>query len=93
MTDRGSFVELVDGRELTRFGIRLSVQPDGGISGRAFGRSVDGAWSWSDGFFCRRIEAGGMTLPMNCQKVLRSGDTLRFIADRGSGDTADLRID
>ncbi len=93
VTKRSEFVNLVEGRDLTRFGIRLSVSPDGGIGGRAFGREVDGVWTWRDGYFCRRIVAGGTTLPMNCQVVLHSGSTLRFVADRGAGESADMRID
>ena len=41
--NRDTFVSLMNGRELTRFGIKLVVTPDGKIDGRAFGRNVSGA--------------------------------------------------
>jgi hypothetical protein len=72
--------------------VRLVVRADGGLTGRAFGRAVTGSWTWEDGYFCRTITAGSRVLPRNCQTVARDGDTLRFTADRGAGDTADLRL-
>jgi hypothetical protein len=93
VTDRSSFVSLIQGRDLTRLGVRLFVTASGGIGGRAFGRSVDGTWTWRDGYFCREIIAGSTTVPMNCQMVLRAGETLRFVSDRGRGEYADLRLD
>jgi len=89
---RDTFVQLVSGRELKRFGITLTVSPDGDISGRAFGREVTGAWRWDGGFFCRDLAFGGEALEYNCQVVERRGDSLRFIADKGVGDHADLRL-
>ncbi len=89
---RDDFVSLVSGRALTRFGISLTVTPDGAIEGRAFGRKVTGAWRWDGGFFCRDLAFGDEPLEPNCQVVERRGETLRFIADRGAGDHADLRL-
>ena len=89
---RDDFVSLVSGRALTRFGISLIVSPDGAIEGRAFGRKVTGAWRWDGGFFCRDLAFGEESLEPNCQVVERRGETLRFIADRGAGEHADLRL-
>lgn len=89
---RDDFVSLVSGRALTRFGISLKVMPDGAIEGRAFGRKVTGAWRWDGGFFCRDLAFGDEPLEPNCQVVERRGETLRFIADRGAGEHADLRL-
>lgn len=89
---REEFVQLISGRALTRLGINLTVAPDGGIEGRAFGRKVTGAWRWDDGFFCRDLAFGNDPLEPNCQVVERRGATLRFTADRGSGDHADLSL-
>ena len=89
---RDDFVSLVSGRALTRFGISLTVSPDGAIEGRAFGRKVTGAWRWDGGFFCRDLAFGDEPLEPNCQVVERRGETLRFIADRGAGEHADLRL-
>ncbi len=86
------FRELVDGRELTRFGVRLQVLPQGEIRGRGFGMQVGGEWEWRNGYFCRTLEFGQSGDPYNCQLVLRNGDTLRFISDQGQGDQADLRL-
>ncbi|MGQ0566758.1 MAG: dihydrodipicolinate reductase [Gemmobacter sp.] len=92
VTDRAAFVGLVGGKSLTSLGVSLTVTPSGSIGGRAFGRDVSGAWTWDDGFFCRTMQAGDRVFARNCQVVERQGDRLRFIADQGQGDTADLRI-
>lgn len=93
VTDQREFVQLVAGRELTRFGIRLQVSPQGEIEGRAFGRKVSGAWQWNGNYFCRELFYGEDDLGgPNCQVVLRNGDTLRFVADQGQGMHADLRL-
>lgn len=90
--DRTDFVSLLEGRQLTRVGIKLRVTPDGQISGRAFGYDVSGSWTWTAGYFCRDLYWGGDDLGRNCQEVKVRGDTLRFTSDRGSGDHADLRL-
>jgi len=92
VTERERFVSLIEGRDLTRFGIRLEVTSDGQIQGRAFGRDVTGAWRWAQGYFCRDLYWGSMELGANCQAVRQSGDTLRFIADQGQGRYADLYL-
>ena len=93
LRDQGSFVGLVEGRDLTRFGIRLEVTPEGEIKGDAFGRPVTGAWRWQDGYFCRDLYWGERDLGPNCQEVQVSGETLRFISDQGKGMSADLRLE
>ena len=90
VTDRESFLNLIQGRELTRLGIRLDVLSSGEIDGRAFGRTVSGKWQWNSGYFCRDLFFGSQDLGPNCQLVLVNGNTVRFIADKGSGDSADL---
>ncbi|HAW45719.1 MAG TPA: dihydrodipicolinate reductase [Roseovarius sp.] len=92
VTERDRFVSLIEGRDLTRFGIRLEVTPDGRIRGRAFGRDVSGAWRWAQGYFCRDLYWGSMELGANCQAVRQRGDTLRFISDQGTGRYADLYL-
>jgi hypothetical protein len=92
VADRGAFVGLVSGKTLTSLGVSLTVSASGGIGGRAFGRDVTGSWSWSNGYFCRTMQAGDRTFARNCQLVQRKGRVLRFIADQGAGQSADLRI-
>lgn len=92
ITSRDNFVQVIEGRELTRFGIRLNVTGDGDINGRAFGTPVTGDWSWDGGFFCRDLFWGDRNLGSNCQQVEINGDTLRFTTDRGAGIFADLRL-
>jgi hypothetical protein len=92
VTDRGAFVSLVGGKSLTSLGVSLSVSPSGSISGRAFGSTVSGTWTWNDGYFCRTLKAGARVFPRNCQLVQQKTGRIRFIADKGTGDTADLRI-
>lgn len=90
--DRDQFVQIVSQGTLSRFGIKLTVEPDGRIDGRAFGAKVRGAWNWQDGFFCRDLYWGQRDLGANCQEVKVSGDTLRFTSDQGTGQYADLRL-
>ncbi|WP_371225190.1 dihydrodipicolinate reductase [Roseovarius sp. 2305UL8-3] len=90
ISDKQAFVSLVDGRKLTRFGIKLDVTPDGQIKGNAFGRSVTGAWTWKSGYFCRDLYWGKRDLGPNCQAVKVQGNTMRFISDQGTGEFADL---
>lgn len=89
---KDEFVSLVNGKALTRFGISLNVTPSGKIEGSAFGQPVTGAWRWSNGYFCRDLYFGSRDLGPNCQLVQKNGNTLRFIADEGRGEYADLRL-
>lgn len=86
------FVSLVNGRELRRLGIRLTVTAEGQIIGRAFGAPVTGEWTWQGGYFCRDLFWNGDDLGYNCQLVQESGDTLRFTSDQGAGMSADLTL-
>ena len=93
IADRDNFVELIQNRDLTRFGIRLKVSDTGEITGRAFGRKVSGDWTWKSGYFCRDLFVNGDPLDVeNCQTVQVNGDTMRFTSDMGQGDSADLRL-
>lgn len=92
ITERDRFVSLIEGRDLTRFGITLNVTPDGQIRGRAFGRPVTGAWRWNGDYFCRDLYWGTTDLGPNCQAVRVQGSTLRFISDQGAGQFADLHL-
>jgi hypothetical protein len=91
--EQSRFVDLITSKKLKRFGIELTVTPQGRIEGRAFGRPVSGDWAWNGGYFCRSLFWGERNLGDNCQAVLVSGDTLRFISDQGAGDYADLRLE
>jgi hypothetical protein len=91
--DQSEFLGVVTQGELTRMGIRLTVSPEGGIEGRAFGRDVTGSWSWDDGYFCRDLFWGETELGFNCQEVARDGRSLRFTSDRGAGQSASLRLE
>jgi hypothetical protein len=92
VAERAAFLSVVEGKTLAAFAVRLTVMADGTLSGRAFGRDVTGTWTWEDGFFCRTLDAGDRQFPRNCQLVELDGTTLRFTADRGEGDIADLRL-
>lgn len=92
VVSEGEFASSVVGRSLTRMGIRLNVSDTGAITGRAFGQTVSGEWSWESGLFCRTLYFGRSDLGYNCQMVLMNGDTVRFISDAGQGDFADLRL-
>lgn len=94
IAERDGFLSMVQNRDLTRLGIRLTVTGDGRIEGRAFGQEVTGAWRWDGGFFCRDLYLSGDPLDRdNCQVVQVRGNTLRFTSDRGAGEYADLKLD
>ena len=92
VSSREAFVSLIEGRELRRFGIRLTVSSDGAIEGRAFGTRVTGQWDWDGGYFCRDLYFGNEDLGFNCQLVQVNGETLRFTTDQGAGIYADLTL-
>lgn len=92
VSDRSTFVDIMQQGTLNRFGISLNVQPDGRITGNAFGRDVTGAWDWRDGYFCRDLSWGNTALEANCQEVKVSGQMVRFTSDQGKGPFADLRL-
>lgn len=87
------FVSLIEGRELRRLGIRLTVTPTGEIRGRAFGGPVRGQWRWENGYFCRDLFWNDTDLGYNCQLVQENGATLRFTSDQGAGMFADLTLE
>jgi hypothetical protein len=89
---QAEFLSLVGKSDLKNLGVTLQVRPNGSIRGNAFGRSVTGAWTWKDGYFCRSMSWGSTEFKLNCQTVGLMANTLRFTADQGKGDTADLRI-
>ena len=92
ITNRSDFENLVSDKKLERFLISLSVFNDGKIKGSAAGRDVTGEWDWVDGFFCRTILWGARELKYNCQLVTFDGKRLRFISDRGQGQSASFAL-
>ncbi len=89
---RDAFVGVISGKALRRFGISLDVTPDGSIAGSAYGAKVTGRWTWEGEFFCRTLNFGSTKYERNCQQVLVKDRTVRFIADEGKGDQADLYL-
>ncbi len=94
VTDEGSFLSLLDGRQLTirLYNLALSVMPNGQIAGGALGWDITGTWSWENGYFCREMDWGGDPIPYNCQLVEVDGDLVRFTTDQGAGESASLRL-
>ncbi|WP_299371419.1 dihydrodipicolinate reductase [uncultured Tateyamaria sp.] len=91
--DQDRFVELVQGKTLTRPLVKLTVTPDGRIEGRGARWDVEGTWSWKDGYFCRDLFWGGDALGYNCQQVQATADgRIKFTSDRGAGDSAMFRL-
>lgn len=90
--NKSEFVQLIQGKTLSRPLVRLTVSPNGEISGRGATWDVTGSWTWQNGFFCRDLNWGGDDLGYNCQAVLANGSELRFVADQGAGDAADFRL-
>jgi len=92
ISERPDFEKLVNDKKLERFLISLSVTSDGKIEGSAAGRDVSGDWNWIDGYFCRTLMWGERELKYNCQKVTFDGRRLRFISDRGAGQSASFAL-
>lgn len=89
VNEQSEFVQLVQGKTLTRPLVKLTVTPDGQIEGRGSFWDVEGTWSWRDGYFCRDLFWGGDALGYNCQEVQASADgQIKFTSDRGAGDSA-----
>ena len=91
--NQSRFVQLVNGKTLTRPFVKLNVTPDGRIAGRGARWDVEGTWSWQDGYFCRDLFWGGDPLGYNCQEVQATADgRIKFTSDRGAGDSAMCRL-
>lgn len=91
--DQSDFLKLVQGRDLTRTGITLQVTENGEIKGRAFGKTVSGAWKWQDSYFCRSLYWGSQNMGDNCQQVALDGGDIRFTSDRGAGRHANFDLE
>lgn len=89
---KSEFVQLVQGKTLSRPLVSLTVNANGEISGRGATWDVTGSWTWQDGFFCRELNWGGDNLGYNCQEVRADGREVQFTADQGAGDTANFRL-
>ncbi|WP_292287124.1 dihydrodipicolinate reductase [Marivita sp.] len=89
---KSEFVQIVQGKTLSRPLVRLAVDQNGGITGRGVTWDVTGSWSWQDGFFCRDLTWGGDDLGYDCQEVRANDSEVRFTSDQGAGDTADFRL-
>ena len=93
ISDKDVFLEIVEGTTLVRPLIKLVVQNDGLISGKAAFLSVNGNWFWDNELFCLTLFWGERDLGLNCQLVEYSGEILRFTADEGAGAFADFTIE
>jgi hypothetical protein len=91
--NKSDFEALVLGRELRARGVTLFVQPDGTVSGRAYGQRVTGWWTWTGGFFCRNLSLGGRAMPEDCAQVVIGDGKITFITERGQGKSAWLRLE
>lgn len=94
ISDRTTFVNTVDGKDLkiALYRLTLNVNANGSINGRAAGWDIVGSWSWEGGYFCRDMDWSGYPIKYNCQLVELSEDRIRFTVDQGAGDDAVLRI-
>jgi len=90
--EENEFINLIDGKTLNRFLIKLSVGKDGTISGTGAGIDVKGNWYWQGDYFCRSLFWGEKNLGSDCQKVELINQKLFFTADQGSAATAGFTI-
>lgn len=92
VTSRTKFMALVQGKTLTRPFVKLSMSPNGSISGTGVTWPVTGKWQWKGQYLCRSLVWGGDDLGYNCQEVKFDGTKLRITSDKGAGDSADFRL-
>lgn len=94
VTDKGTFLSLVDGNSLKirLYALSLDVLPNGTIKGSALGSKVTGNWTWQDGYFCRGMMWGERDIGYNCQLVTAAADRMTFTTDKGAGDSATFRV-
>ena len=90
--DQDTFVNAVENKVLQRPFIKLRVEKDGRITGKALTMTVSGEWIWKDGYFCRDLSWGSRDLGYNCQQVALEASTIRFTSDQGTGDFADFTL-
>lgn len=93
--DRSEFLSLVQGKQLRigLYGLKISVLPDGAITGSASGWDLTGTWSWQNGYFCREMDWSGYEIGYNCQLVeVRGTDRMRFTVDQGRGRSAEFNL-
>ena len=90
--EKNEFINLIDGKTLNRFLIKLSVGKDGTILGTGAGIDVKGNWYWQGDYFCRSLFWGERDLGSDCQKVELINQKLFFTADQGSGATAGFTV-
>lgn len=84
VTTEAGFNERIVGKDLTYPGGAIAVNPDGTLGGSIEGNAVDGAWSWTDGQFCRELSIGSQRVPRECQTPEVAGDRVRFERPDGS---------
>ena len=90
--DRKQFMQLVDGKTLTRPLVKIKLSANGSISGKGAAWDVSGQWQWKGSYLCRSLECGGDDLGYNCQEIKVKGNTMRITSDKGTGQSADFRL-
>ena len=94
IAEKNAFITFISGTSLTNrlYGVTLMVSASGDISGEAFGRAINGDWTWQDGYFCREMAWGDRAIPYNCQLVEARGNEIRFTSDQGAGESASFKL-
>jgi len=90
--NKSDFEAIVLGKQLRAIGVMLEVQPDGTVTGYAYGKDVTGRWTWNDRYFCRYLSLGGKPMPEDCATVLVEDGKITFVTERGLGKSAWLRL-
>lgn len=85
INDRDGFFKLVEGRQLTKFFVRISFDELGQVKGHAWGRPVMGYWRWEGQQLCKRIFYGTSDQGENCVEVRSDGQEVLFIPNKGEG--------
>ncbi|MBR9650190.1 dihydrodipicolinate reductase [Thalassovita aquimarina] len=92
ITDRSSFLELIEGRKLTKFLYTMRFSELGQIKGWAWGRPILGNWYWQNRQLCKRVFIGTSDQGEFCVTVRFDGETMIFVPKPGDGEIEEFRV-
>ena len=85
ITTAGQFIDKVAGRPITfENGGVLIARPDGSLDGDFAGQTPVGAWSFTNGQFCRSVRIGAQQFPEVCNVLEARLGAIRFFNPDGT---------
>lgn len=90
-----AFSETVANRRLEALdnpSVWFRLNSDGTMDGELKRGTVNGTWTFENGYWCREFEAGGRASPRDCQTAELLGNQIRLTRDKGAGDAGIYKI-